>query len=165
VGIYRRFIHSLGHRRWFAAFAVRFGARLDRMMYRLTRGTFTPTASVAPTLLLTTVGRSSGRERTTPVIYIRERDAFVVSSEEFGQTRRRAAWPRNLDANPSARIQVGSEVLSCRARRLSDAEADRHWPRLVEAWPAHETYLRRSGRRHTFLLVPDSSPLGEARPS
>jgi deazaflavin-dependent oxidoreductase (nitroreductase family) len=154
MGAYRRLIRWLGHRRWFTAFAVRFGARFDRVMYRMTRGKLTATGSVAPMLLLTTTGRRSGRERTTPVIYIQDGDGFVVSSEEFGQAERRAAWPRNLDADPHAKVQIGSRVVACRARRLSDAEAGHYWPRLVEVWPAHETYLRRSGRRHTFVLEP-----------
>jgi deazaflavin-dependent oxidoreductase (nitroreductase family) len=151
---YRGLIRWLGHRRWFAAFAVRFGSRIDRIMYRLTRGKLTATGSVAPMLLLTTTGRRTGRERTTPVIYVQNGNGFVVSSEEFGQEKRRAAWPRNLDANPYAKVQIGSRVIECRARRLDDAEADRYWPRLVELWPAHETYRARSGRRHTFVLEP-----------
>jgi deazaflavin-dependent oxidoreductase (nitroreductase family) len=153
---YRRLIRWLGHKRWFSAFAVRFGARFDRIMYRATRGKLTATSSVAPILLLTTKGRRTGRARTTPVIYIEDGAGFVVSSEEFGQVERRAAWPRNLDADPNATVQIGSRVIPCRARRLSDEEADRCWPRLVEVWPAHETYLRRSGRRHTFVLEPEA---------
>jgi deazaflavin-dependent oxidoreductase (nitroreductase family) len=154
MGAYRSFIRWLGHRRWFTAFAVRFGARFDKVMYRLTRGKLTATSTVAPVLLLTTTGRRTGRKRTTPVIYVEHGGTYVVSSEEFGQTERLAAWPRNLDADPSATVQIGSRVVACRARRLDEEEAERYWPRLVEVWPAHETYRSRSGRRHTFLLDP-----------
>jgi deazaflavin-dependent oxidoreductase (nitroreductase family) len=158
MSAYRRLIRWLGHRRWFAAFAVRVGARLDRAIYRATRGRLSVTGSVAPVLLLTTRGRRTGRDRTTPVIYLRDGDSFVVSSEDFGQQERRAAWPRNLEAHPRAKIQIESRVITCRARRLDDAEIARYWPRLVEAWPAHETYLRRSGRRHAFLLESERGP-------
>ena len=48
-----------------------------------------------------------------------------------GAGRRREAWP-------AAR--------AC----SSDEEADRYWPRLVEVWPAHETYRARSGKRAHF---------------
>jgi F420H(2)-dependent quinone reductase len=61
----------------------------------------------------------------------------------------------NLDAEPRATVQLGSRTMTCVARRLGNAEADRYWDRLVEVWPAHETYLKRSGRRHTFMLTPD----------
>lgn len=141
----------LGHRRWFAAAGRRIGAPMDRFLYRLTRGRLSSTAGVAPLILLTTTGRRTGRERTTPVMFVRDGDRFVVSSENFGQERA-AAWPLNLVANPHVTVQHGSEVVRCRARLLDEAEADRYWPMLVEVWPAHETYRARSGQRHTFLL-------------
>jgi deazaflavin-dependent oxidoreductase (nitroreductase family) len=87
------------------------------------------------------------------VIYVREGEDFIVSSEDVGQ-RRPAAWPLNLDADPRATVQVGSDVLPCRARRLSEAEADRVWPALIETWPARKDYRARSGARHTFALRP-----------
>ena len=39
------------------------------------------------------------------------------------------------------------------AGRRFGAPLDR---RLVEVWPAHETYRARSGKRHTFVLEPQS---------
>ncbi|TMK98038.1 MAG: nitroreductase family deazaflavin-dependent oxidoreductase [Actinobacteria bacterium] len=155
MSIYKRWILWLGHRRWFAVLGRRFGSRLDRRLYRASDGKLTSLGRrTVPVLLLTTTGRRSRRERTVPVMYIRDGRSFVVSSENFGQ-KHRAAWPLNLDADPVAKVQVGSEIVSCLARRLTDDEADRHWPRLVQAWPAHATYRRRSGERHTFVLTPN----------
>ena len=59
-------------------------------------------------------------------------------------------------ARRSARDGAGRRrrQCACRARLLDDEEADRYWPRLVEVWPAHETYRSRSGKRHTFVLEP-----------
>ena len=150
-----RILRWLGHRRWFAAAGRRFGAPLDRFLYRVTRGRLASTAGVAPVILLTTTGRRTGRKRTTPVMYIRDGDRFVVSSEDFGQERA-AAWPLNLLADPRLTVQIGPETVDCRARLLSDEEADRYWTRLVEVWPAHETYRARSGKRHTFVLEPQA---------
>jgi deazaflavin-dependent oxidoreductase (nitroreductase family) len=150
----RRLAVWLGHQRWFAAFARRFGARVDRAVYEVTKGKLVSMGPPpVPILLLTTTGRRTGRRRTTPVIYLREGDGFVISSEDFGQ-KRPAAWPLNLDSDPLADVQIGDEVLSCRARRLTEPEAEGFWPRLVEVWPPHATYRRRSGQRHSFLLEP-----------
>jgi deazaflavin-dependent oxidoreductase (nitroreductase family) len=151
--VFRRLVLRLGHKTLFGAVVRHFGARFDRVIYRATRGRFSPTATVAPVLLLTTTGRRTGRARTTPVMYIRAGENYVVSSEDVGQ-RRPAAWPLNLGANAAATVQLGGVKINCRARRLSDAEADIYWPRLLEIWPAHETYRQRSGTRHTFLLEP-----------
>jgi deazaflavin-dependent oxidoreductase (nitroreductase family) len=148
-----RLLRWLGHRRWFAAAGRRFGAPLDRFLYRVTRGRVASTAGVAPVILLTTTGRRTGRARTTPVMYIRDGDCFVVSSENFGQ-QRAAAWPLNLLADAHVTVEIGAETVPCHARLLGEAEADRYWDRLVEVWPAHETYRARSGKRHTFVLEP-----------
>src|SRR5207244_10965938 len=129
-----------GHQRWFAVFARRLGARVDRAVYRATNGKLVSMGPpVVPILLLTTTGRRTGRARTTPVIFIRDGDDFVISSEDFGQ-QRPAAWPLNLDADTSATVQLGAELIECRARRLSEPEAEAYWPRLVEVWPPHATY-------------------------
>ena len=148
-----RAMRTLGRRPWFAAAGRRIGAPMDRFLYRVTGGRVASTAGVVPTMLLTTTGRRSGRPRTTPVMYVPEGDCFVVSCENFGQ-QRPAAWPLNLAADPRAVVQVGTTKVRCRARLLAEDEADRYWPRLVEAWPAHEDYRARSGARHTFLLEP-----------
>ena len=151
--VHHRVVRWLGHQRWFAASGRRFGARLDRALYRVTNGRIGTTAGAIPVLLLTTTGRRSGLQRTTPVMYLRDGDRFIVSSENFGE-QNPAAWPLNLDACGNAEVQVGATTLRCRAHRLEEAEAERYWPQLVEAWPAHETYLSRSGQRHTFVLAP-----------
>jgi deazaflavin-dependent oxidoreductase (nitroreductase family) len=152
-----RVMRSLGKRRWFAAAGRRFGAPLDRVVYRATGGRIASTVGVVPTMLLTTTGRRSGRPRTTPVMYIRDGERFVISSENFGQ-RRPAAWPLNLAANPRAMVQIGAETFACGARQLADHEADRYWPQLVDGWPAHEAYRSRSGTRKTFILEPLAEP-------
>lgn len=154
MSAYRRAVRWLGHQRWFAVLGRRFGARFDRLLYAATGGRLSSIGGEsAPVLLLTTTGRRTGRERTTPVIYVRDGASFIVSSEDFGQSRP-AGWPLNLDANPTAKVRVGSTTTACTAQRLDDREADEHWRQLVEAWPAHATYRRRSGKRHTFRLTP-----------
>ena len=148
-------VQRIGHARASAALIRAVGARLDGALYRLSGGRIKVTGRDIPVLLLTTTGRRSGQPRTTPVMFIRDGERFVVSSESFGQ-QRRAAWPLNLDANPRASVQLGRRRFDVTARRATDTELTAYWPRLVEVWPAHETYLERSGQRHTFVLEPSA---------
>jgi deazaflavin-dependent oxidoreductase (nitroreductase family) len=151
---YRRLIQRLGHHRWFAATLRAAGARLDRRLYQASGGRIAITGpALFPVLLLTTTGRRSGRPRTTPVIYHRDGERLIVSSENFGQ-RRPAAWPLNLDAQPHASVQFATTTRSVRARRATTHEIERYWPALLELWPAHHTYHQRSGTRHMFILEP-----------
>jgi deazaflavin-dependent oxidoreductase (nitroreductase family) len=151
MGPYRRLTRRLGHKRWVAAFWRRVGSRIDRLAYRATGGRVSLIG--ADVLLLTTTGRRTGRARTTPVAFVRDGEALIVSSEDFGQ-RRPSGWPLNLDAEPRATVQLGRDVIPCQARRLGEEEADRYWERLVEVLPAHATYRGRSGKRHAFALRP-----------
>ena len=52
-----------------------------------------------PTLLLTTTGRRSGQTRTTPLIYGRDGDRYVVVASRGGAPAH-PAWYENLTAQP-----------------------------------------------------------------
>jgi deazaflavin-dependent oxidoreductase (nitroreductase family) len=150
----RRAVARLARRRWFAALGRRL-APVDRALYQATSGRLTimgpQGAAMPPTLLLTTTGRRSGQPRTTPVMYLRDGDRIVVTSENFGQERP-AAWPLNLGVHPRASIQIAGQTLSVHAMRATEEDISRYWPRFVDAWPAHESYKRRSGVRNMFVL-------------
>jgi len=113
------------------------------------------------TCLLTTIGRRSGQQRSTPVMFLALGNAYVVTSENFGQ-RREAAWALNLEADPRVTVQVGSAVTACRGRPAAEAEVATLWPRFVAVWPAHEKYLARSGVRKMFVLEPTDAGLASA---
>lgn len=150
----RRFgarLRRFGAHPWITAWMRRYGWRLDRRLLHLTGGRFS--LNGPDVLLLETTGRRTGLPRETPVIYVRDGEDFVITSEDFGQDRP-AGWPLNLAADPEATVTIGRRSIPVRARRLSESEADVHWERLVEACPAHEIYWRRSGSRHVFLLSP-----------
>jgi deazaflavin-dependent oxidoreductase (nitroreductase family) len=153
---YRAFLQRLGHARWFAAAFPRVVAPLDKAVLRATRGRFSVTGpQVVPTLLLTTLGRRSGQARTTPLMYVRDGDRLIGSTENWGQ-QKPAAWSVNLRANPRATVQVGARSAPYRGRPATEAEAQRYWPEFRRLWPAVETYHERSGTRRMFVLEPDA---------
>jgi deazaflavin-dependent oxidoreductase (nitroreductase family) len=59
----------------------------------------------ATTLLLTTKGRRSGEERTTPLIYGKDGDRYVVVASKGGAPEN-PDWYRNLSVNPAVEVQV-----------------------------------------------------------
>src|SRR5260370_39424910 len=60
-------------------------------------------------MLLTTVGARSGEERTTPVMYHRDGDRYVVIASKGGAPDH-PGWYHNLKANPVARAEGGAEL-------------------------------------------------------
>ena len=156
MGWYADTVKSLGHARWFAWVGSRVAPPMDRALYRLTGGKVLATGKpVFPTLLLTTVGRRSGHERTTPLLFIRDGERLVVAGSNWGRPGH-PAWALNLMANPRARAQIGRDVRECRARDATTDERETLWPKLEQVWPAYDTYRKRAGREiHVFVLEPD----------
>jgi F420H(2)-dependent quinone reductase len=130
---------------------------LDRWIYQAASGRRVSTGKpIGPILLLTTTGRRTGRERTTPVYYLRDGERIVVCNVNPGFESPNP-WTLNLRANPIARVQIGRVRGIYQAREASQAEVDRYWPQLVQIWPAYQTFYERSRQRLVFVLEPLSS--------
>lgn len=99
----------------------------------------------APTLLLTTTGRTSGVARTAPLIFGRDGDDYLIVASVGGMSKH-PAWYQNLQANPKATIQVKGEHLDVVARTASDDEKPRLWRIVNDVWPNYETYQSRTDR-------------------
>src|SRR5262249_37095425 len=106
--------------------------RAPPAVYRLSGGRLGGSLSGRPMLLLTTVGRRSGRERTLPLLYVEDGGRWVVVASNAGDERD-PAWWLNLRARPEAAVQAGRERHAVRARRATPEEEARLWPRLLEA--------------------------------
>ena len=98
-----------------------------------------------PVLLLTTIGRKSGEQRTTPLIHGRDGDDYLVVAS-MGGAPTHPNWYRNLVANPSAQIQVRAEHLNVIARTASDTEKPRLWKIVSDLWPNYDAYQSRTER-------------------
>lgn len=89
-------------------------------------------------LMLTTVGRKSGRPRRA-VVDVLKHDAasgtyYVVSA--YGAS---SNWYRNLEANPEVRVQVGWHRFAARAIPLPEQEAEEMF---LDFWRRHRLYVR-----------------------
>lgn len=87
-----------------------------------------------PVLLLTTIGRKTGLERTWPVGYIVDGNRLVVVAAALGQAAH-PAWYLNLQTTP--RVLVSRSVLRSEmtAETASGVERARLWSRLVHEFP------------------------------
>ena len=125
---------------------------LQRWIYRRTGGrVWSNVGTGRDVLLLTTKGRRTGKDRTTPVFYLRDGEAVVICNvrPEFERTN---PWVINLRSNPVAQLQIGPDIAQYRARQATDDEISRLWPRLIELWPAYQVHYERGGRRTIFIL-------------
>ena len=112
---------------------LRWFFRAPVVLYRIGQGGLMPVQS-----MLTTTGRKSGQPRRA-VVDVLQHDAatdtyYVVSA--YGE---RADWYRNLQANPTVRVQVRWRKFSGRATTLPENEAEEF---LLDFWRGHRLYAR-----------------------
>ncbi|CAM3737121.1 nitroreductase family deazaflavin-dependent oxidoreductase [Kibdelosporangium persicum] len=151
----RRMFVTLGKTKAWAAVG-RTLAPVDRWLVRLTGGKVgVGTAVGLRTLLLTTVGRTSGQKRQVPLLYIERDGGYVVIGSNWGGERH-PAWSSNLLAEPGAVITVRGRQVAVRGRLLTGAERRQTWNAVASYWPAYDTYAERAdGRKiRVFLLEP-----------
>ena len=98
------------------------------------------------TLLLTTKGRKSGEPRTTPLIYGRHGDAYLVVASKGGADEP-PAWYLNLQGNPDdVEIQVKGDRFKVRARDATPDEKPEVWKTMTAEWPAYDEYQEKTDR-------------------
>jgi hypothetical protein len=83
-GLYLHVMRRIGHYRWFSLFMKHVGSRVDRALIRASRGRFSMSGPQMTTMLLTTKGRRSGKDRTVPLHYLRDGKNLVAACENFG---------------------------------------------------------------------------------
>jgi deazaflavin-dependent oxidoreductase (nitroreductase family) len=104
------------------------------------------------TLLLTTTGRRSGEPRTTPLIYGRNGDRYLVVASKGGADEP-PAWYLNLLEQPQVELQVRDEVFPALARTASDQEKPDMWREMVRHWPAYDEYQAKTDRDIPIVVL------------
>ena len=103
-------------------------------------------------LLLTTHGRVSGEEQTTPLIHRVDGDRWIVMAS-MGGAPRHPQWYRNLEADPEATVQVQGEVIPVEMSTASGEERQRLWGLMTEVWPAYDEYQTRTDREIPVVIL------------
>jgi deazaflavin-dependent oxidoreductase (nitroreductase family) len=103
-------------------------------------------------LLLTTTGRKSGEERTTPLIFEEhDGDYLIVASK--GGADEPPAWYLNLQEDPHAKVQVKADVFDATARDAGPDEKPEMWKKMVAAWPAYDDYQEKTDREIPVVVL------------
>ncbi|MDP9379561.1 MAG: nitroreductase family deazaflavin-dependent oxidoreductase [Chloroflexota bacterium] len=106
----------------------------------------------SPVLLLNTVGRRTGKPRTSPLLYLEDgQDLVIVASA--GGAAKHPDWWLNLEANPETTVEVGSEVIPVRAELATGAGRERLWQKLVEMYPGYADYQKRTSRKIPVVIL------------
>ena len=150
-----RLLMSLAATRPGTWFFITIAPHIDRFLMRASGGRFNTGSGIVPVLLLETTGRKSGRIRTTPLLFLRDRDRYVVIASKGGHPKH-PDWYFNLRAKPRVKVMTGGRTIPCTA---SEAEGDERislWKLATAFNPGFDTYQQRAGRRiPVIVLDPD----------
>ncbi len=108
-----------------------------------------------PLLLLTMTGARSGQRRTTPLMYIAERDDLarvLVIPSNIGAPRH-PDWYHNLVAHPDVTVEIGNETFEARAEPAQGAEYERLWKKVVERYPFFADHQAKTTRRIPVVIL------------
>jgi deazaflavin-dependent oxidoreductase (nitroreductase family) len=122
------------------------------LSYRLTRGLIGRRLVDNDILLLTTRGHRTGEDHTVPLLYLEERDRYVVIAS-YGGRPHHPTWYQNLLAEPAVQVQVRSRRLRMVARTAGSEERERWWPRIVSAYDGYAVYQSRTDREIPVVIL------------
>jgi deazaflavin-dependent oxidoreductase (nitroreductase family) len=141
---WRAMWRAIGSSRVFTPVARRL-VRTDRWISRVSGGRLV-SLGMAPSLLLTTVGRRSGQQRQNPLQYVSDDGDYIVVGSNWGQLVD-PGWVHNLGARPQATVMVDGRELPVVAEETTGAERERLWRCFTEQWPGYAEYERTAGGR------------------
>jgi proline iminopeptidase len=103
-------------------------------------------------LLLTTKGRKTGKETTTPLIYGLDGENPVIVASKGGAPEH-PGWYLNLTKDPEVEVQIKGDRFRARARTAEGEERERLWRKLNEIWPPYDEYQTKTTRQIPVVVL------------
>ena len=91
--------------------SFKIGSGLHKILYKATRGGIGSSGGGLAVLLLTTIGRKTGRKHTVPLQHFLESDKTIVVASKGG-SENHPHWYLNLRSNPQVVVQIKKSKIS-----------------------------------------------------
>jgi deazaflavin-dependent oxidoreductase (nitroreductase family) len=131
---------------------------VHRAILSLTRGRVGWTIGPMHVVELHTIGRSSGRRRSTMLTAPIHEPGMVVLIASKGGDDRHPFWYLNLVAHPDVELTEHGVTRPMLARTASPAEKAALWPRIVRANPGYAGYQRKTSRDIPVVVCEPRTP-------
>jgi deazaflavin-dependent oxidoreductase (nitroreductase family) len=106
----------------------------------------------APMILVNHTGAKSGKPYTSPLVYTRDGDNYVVIASKGGAPEH-PQWFRNLVANPEVTVEVGTETIPVRARVAEGEERARLYRAQADLMPNFDEYATKTSREIPVVVL------------
>lgn len=98
-----------------------------------------------PLILVHHVGAKSGKERVTPLVYLREDDRLYIFASKGGADVH-PGWYHNLMAHPETKVEIGTDIVDVVARTITGTERDEIYARQCAVQPQFAGYQEKTTR-------------------
>ena len=131
---------------------MRTASGVHTAVYRASGGRVAGEAGNLPVLLLTTTGRKTGKQRTAPLLFIRDGADLVVVASNGGMDWF-PSWWLNLQRHPAAVIEIGRDRREVVARKADPERRARLWPEFTGPYPGYLRYEARTTREIPLVIL------------
>ncbi|WP_426309553.1 nitroreductase family deazaflavin-dependent oxidoreductase [Cellulosimicrobium sp. E-16] len=132
-------------------------SRKQAESYESSGGTRSTTLNGMPVVVLTTLGRRTGKVRKTPLMRV-EHDGVYAVVASLGGAPRHPVWYHNVVAHPLVELQDEAERHDYVAREVHGEERALWWERAVAAYPPYADYQTRTSREIPVLVLERTAP-------
>ncbi len=130
---------------------------IDRVLLRWSKGRISLGVN-QPICLLETIGAKTGELRSTPLLYLRDGERFVLIGSRGGNPRH-PAWVHNLRKTPQATVLAEGRRHRVSAHEAEGEERSRLWAQAREVYFGYDVYQERAGTRRIPVVV--LTPVGD----
>jgi deazaflavin-dependent oxidoreductase (nitroreductase family) len=127
-------------------------------LYHLSGGKLANEIANMPILLITTIGRKSGKPHTNPIVYLKDGQDYLVAASVGGMDWQ-PGWYFNLKNRPQATIKVGDKTFGVKATITAGEERTRLYEKFKTTSSNFVKYEKATSRvipviRLTPIAVP-----------
>ena len=120
-------------------------------VFRLTRGRLLGKFDL-PVLLLTTTGARTGRQQTSPLLYLEDGGRLAIPASLWGGPRH-PAWYHNLVANPEVVVETRGKKRTMLAEPAPEEERQRLYDLFKVASPHYGGHEARTSRTIPVVIL------------
>jgi deazaflavin-dependent oxidoreductase (nitroreductase family) len=115
--------------------------KVHAFVYQKSKGRIGAKMAGIDIVLMETIGRKSGLQRTVPAACYPYKESVLVVASNNGLPEA-PVWWLNLKARPDIHVRLGEESFLVRARELQGLEREEVWPLIVKLNPRQKHYAR-----------------------
>ncbi len=126
--------------------------KLHVVIYERSNGRIGHKLGKQSALVLYTVGRKSGKRRSTTLAYYRDGGNYLVVASNWGKEIH-PDWFYNLRQKPNASILVGAKTIEVVARVAEDDQYARLWQLVTQNNEQYIEYQKNTSRRIPIVIL------------